>query len=233
MLRDEKVYADAGAKLEERITPRAAGRDRQHLGLELSLFRRQQRLRAGAAGRQRRALQALRVRHARAAAHIAETLHEAGVPRGRVHRGDRSTATGAALLRQPIDGVFFTGSYATGARASRDAAGRAHDQGCSSSSAARTRSMSARTSTSRPPPRASPTAPSTTPARSCCSVERIYVHETIHDAFVAAFVAEVKGYKVGRPDGRGDLHRRRSPAGRSSRCCDGRSPTPSARARSS
>ena len=35
--------------------------------------------------------------------------------------------------------------------------------------------------------------------QSCCSVERIYVHEKIHDAFVAAFVAEVKGYKIGDP----------------------------------
>ena len=35
--------------------------------------------------------------------------------------------------------------------------------------------------------------------QSCCSVERIYVHETIYDAFVAAFVAEVKGFKIGDP----------------------------------
>ena len=35
--------------------------------------------------------------------------------------------------------------------------------------------------------------------QSCCSVERIYVHEKIHDAFVAAFVAEVKGYRIGDP----------------------------------
>ena len=35
--------------------------------------------------------------------------------------------------------------------------------------------------------------------QSCCSVERIYVHEAIHDDFVAAFVAEVKGYRVGDP----------------------------------
>jgi acyl-CoA reductase-like NAD-dependent aldehyde dehydrogenase len=31
--------------------------------------------------------------------------------------------------------------------------------------------------------------------QSCCSVERIYVHEKIHDAFVAAFVETVKGFK--------------------------------------
>ncbi len=35
--------------------------------------------------------------------------------------------------------------------------------------------------------------------QSCCSVERIYVHEAIHDAFVEAFVAEVKGYRMGDP----------------------------------
>ena len=35
--------------------------------------------------------------------------------------------------------------------------------------------------------------------QSCCSVERIYVHEAIYDAFVDAFVAEVKGFKVGDP----------------------------------
>ena len=35
--------------------------------------------------------------------------------------------------------------------------------------------------------------------QSCCSVERIYVHEALHDAFVEHFVATVKGFKVGDP----------------------------------
>ncbi|MGH6625192.1 MAG: aldehyde dehydrogenase family protein, partial [Burkholderiaceae bacterium] len=35
--------------------------------------------------------------------------------------------------------------------------------------------------------------------QSCCSVERIYVHEKIHDAFVAAFVDAVKRFKTGDP----------------------------------
>jgi acyl-CoA reductase-like NAD-dependent aldehyde dehydrogenase len=35
--------------------------------------------------------------------------------------------------------------------------------------------------------------------QSCCSVERVYVHEAIHAAFVDAFVAEVKRYRVGDP----------------------------------
>ena len=35
--------------------------------------------------------------------------------------------------------------------------------------------------------------------QSCCSVERIYVHEAIHDEFVRHFVDAVKGFKVGDP----------------------------------
>jgi acyl-CoA reductase-like NAD-dependent aldehyde dehydrogenase len=35
--------------------------------------------------------------------------------------------------------------------------------------------------------------------QSCCSVERIYVHEKIYDAFVEAFVTEVKSWKIGAP----------------------------------
>ena len=35
--------------------------------------------------------------------------------------------------------------------------------------------------------------------QSCCSVERIYVHAAIYDAFVEAFVAEVKSWKTGEP----------------------------------
>jgi acyl-CoA reductase-like NAD-dependent aldehyde dehydrogenase len=35
--------------------------------------------------------------------------------------------------------------------------------------------------------------------QSCCSVERIYVHERIHDAFVEHFVATVAAFQVGDP----------------------------------
>ena len=35
--------------------------------------------------------------------------------------------------------------------------------------------------------------------QSCCSVERIYVHAAIHDAFVEAFVKEVRGFTVSDP----------------------------------
>jgi acyl-CoA reductase-like NAD-dependent aldehyde dehydrogenase len=35
--------------------------------------------------------------------------------------------------------------------------------------------------------------------QSCCSVERIYVHEKVYDKYVEEFVKEVKGYKTGAP----------------------------------
>jgi acyl-CoA reductase-like NAD-dependent aldehyde dehydrogenase len=35
--------------------------------------------------------------------------------------------------------------------------------------------------------------------QSCCSVERIYVHDTLHDAFVEHFMAAVAGMKHGDP----------------------------------
>jgi acyl-CoA reductase-like NAD-dependent aldehyde dehydrogenase len=35
--------------------------------------------------------------------------------------------------------------------------------------------------------------------QSCCSVERIYVHQKVHHAFVAAFVKEVAGFRIGDP----------------------------------
>ena len=55
--------------------------------------------------------------------HIAEMLHEAGVPPDVFVPVIGEGATGAALLRQTIDGVFFTGSYGTGAKIAA-AAGR-------------------------------------------------------------------------------------------------------------
>ena len=106
-------------------------------------------------------------------------------------------ATGAALLRQPVDGVFFTGSYATGAKIAA-AAGRrmikvqlelggkdpiyvCDDVDVKAAAAGVADGAFYNT------------------GQSCCSVERIYVHESIHDAFVDAFVAEVKGFKIGDP----------------------------------
>ena len=54
--------------------------------------------------------------------------------------------------------------------------------------------------------------------QSCCSVERIYVHESIHDAFVDAFVAEVQGLQDAATRWTRPPTSARSRAGRSSTC---------------
>jgi acyl-CoA reductase-like NAD-dependent aldehyde dehydrogenase len=129
--------------------------------------------------------------------HIADLLHEAGVPRNVfiVVVGDGKT--GAALLRQPVDGVFFTGSYRTGAaiaastgrrmiKTQLELGGKDPIYICEDvdvKAAAASVADGAFYNT----------------GQSCCSVERIYIHEQVYDAFVAAFVAEVKSFKIGDP----------------------------------
>jgi acyl-CoA reductase-like NAD-dependent aldehyde dehydrogenase len=128
---------------------------------------------------------------------IARLLHEAGVPRDAMVCLVGAGAVGAALLEQKIDGVFFTGSHATGVRIAQAVApklikvqlelgGKDPTYVCEDAdpvAAAAGLADGAMYNT----------------GQSCCSVERIYVHEAIYDAFVAAFVETVKGFKRGDP----------------------------------
>jgi acyl-CoA reductase-like NAD-dependent aldehyde dehydrogenase len=129
--------------------------------------------------------------------HLVRLLHEAGVPREVLALVVGAGAAGAALLEQPIDGLFFTGSVATGKRIAAALAGRLVklqlELGGKDPSYVR--------------PDADPKAAAESLAdgamynagQSCCSVERIYVHEAIHDAFVEHFLATVDGFKIGDP----------------------------------
>ena len=149
---------------------------------------------------------------------IARLLHEAGVPQDVFVPLVGAGAVGAALLEQKIDGLFFTGSYATGARIAQtvgsrfmklqlELGGKDPTYVCDDAdpkAAAQSLADGAMYNT----------------GQSCCSVERIYVHEKIHDAFVAAFVEDGEGLQGGRPDERGHLHRRhhaRAATGRAGR----------------
>ncbi|MEO6322251.1 MAG: aldehyde dehydrogenase family protein, partial [Polaromonas sp.] len=128
---------------------------------------------------------------------MARLLHASGVPKEvfvpLIGGGD----VGAALLEQHIDGLFFTGSHATGVRIAQamgprlvklqlELGGKDPSYVCEDAnvqSAAESLADGAMYNT----------------GQSCCAVERIYVHETIHDAFVAAFLATVKTFRVGDP----------------------------------
>ncbi|NUP07561.1 MAG: aldehyde dehydrogenase family protein [Polyangiaceae bacterium] len=128
---------------------------------------------------------------------LADALHEAGVPKDVFIPVVGGGEIGAALTSQPVDGVFFTGSYATGKKIA-DAAGKsmtrvqlelggkdpvyvADDVDAAAAAAATADGAFYNT------------------GQSCCAVERIYVHDAIYDQFVDAFVREVGGFVVGDP----------------------------------
>src|SRR5512140_174373 len=128
---------------------------------------------------------------------IARLLHQAGVPRDVFVARVGAGPIGATLLTQKIDGLFFTGSHATGLRIAQavgprfvklqlELGGKDPTYVCDDAdpqAAAQSLADGAMYNT----------------GQSCCSVERIYVHEKIHDAFLAAFVETVKGFRVGDP----------------------------------
>ena len=128
---------------------------------------------------------------------IARLLHGAGVQNDVFVPLIGGSAVGSALLQQKIDGVFFTGSHATGIKIAQavgprlvklqlELGGKDPSYVCDDAdpqTAAAALADGAMYNT----------------GQSCCAVERIYVHEKIHDAFVAAFVATVKRFKIGDP----------------------------------
>ena len=132
--------------------------------------------------------------------HITRLLHGAGVPQDVLHCLVGAGDVGAALLEQKIDGVFFTGSHATGQRIANAVAHkmvklqlelggkdpsyvRADLFEADLKAAAESLADGAMYNT----------------GQSCCSVERIYVHAAVYDAFLAHFVSTVKGFKSGDP----------------------------------
>ena len=134
---------------------------------------------------------------ARTGLEIARLLHASGVPNRAFVPLIGTGVVGGALLRQPIDGVFFTGSVPTGKKIARAVAGRllhvqlelggkdpvyvCDDVDVAAAAAGVADGAFYNT------------------GQSCCSVERIYVHAAIYREFVDAFVAVVKGFAIGDP----------------------------------
>jgi acyl-CoA reductase-like NAD-dependent aldehyde dehydrogenase len=128
---------------------------------------------------------------------IGQLLHLSGVPQDVFQVIVGAGAVGAALVEQPVDGVFFTGSYGTGARIAQavgprmvklqlELGGKDPTYVCDDvdvPAAAASLADGAMYNT----------------GQSCCSVERIYVHDAIHDAFVEAFVREVHAFTISDP----------------------------------
>jgi acyl-CoA reductase-like NAD-dependent aldehyde dehydrogenase len=129
--------------------------------------------------------------------HITRLLHAAGVPAALMPCLVGGGDVGQALLAQNIDGLFFTGSHATGVRIAQTLAPRLIklqlELGGKDPSYVRADADAKAAAESLADGAMYNT------GQSCCSIERIYVHESIHDAFVEHFVATVRGMKRGDP----------------------------------
>ncbi len=129
--------------------------------------------------------------------HITRLLTEAGVPADVMQCLVGGADVGSAALAQRIDGVFFTGSHATGVKIAQAVAHRMVKLQLELGG--------------KDPMYVRPDVDVKVAAESladgamyntgqgCCSVERIYVHQAVHDAFVDHFVATVKGMQRGDP----------------------------------
>ena len=128
---------------------------------------------------------------------IVRLLHEAGVPLDVVQLVVGAGPTGAALAGAPVDVVCFTGSYPTGLRVAQVAAanltrvqlelgGKDGAYVCDDVDIASTAAAVAE-------------GVFYNAGQSCCAIERLYVHEAIHDAFVAELARIADSYVVGDP----------------------------------
>jgi len=129
--------------------------------------------------------------------HLVRLLHASGVPEPVVACLVGAGEVGSALLEQRIDGLFFTGSHATGVRIAQALAPRLVklqlELGGKDPSYVR--------ADADPRIAAESLADGAmyNTGQSCCSVERIYVHERLHDAFVGHFLASVRAMRLGDP----------------------------------
>lgn len=195
-LRDEKVFEDKGGRLEERISHEPLG-----VIANISAWNYPYFVGGNVFVPALVAGNAILYKPSEYATltglKIAEMLHASGVPGDVFIPLVGGGEIGAALLKQPVDGVFFTGSYPTGQKIAA-AAGRkmikvqlelggkdpiyvCEDVDVQAAAAAVADGAFYNT------------------GQSCCSVERIYVNRRIEKAFVDAFVAEVEGYRIGDP----------------------------------
>lgn len=128
---------------------------------------------------------------------IADKLWEAGIPKDvfQVVLGAREA--GEALLSLPLDGYFFTGSYATGKLIAEKVAGKLVPVGLELGGKDPMyvcEDVDVKAAAASGVEGAFYNA-----GQSCCAVERIYVHEKIYDWYVEEFLREAKAMNVGLP----------------------------------
>lgn len=129
---------------------------------------------------------------------IRDLLYEAGLPEDVFQLVVGGGEVGQMLLELPLDGYFFTGSYPVGLHIAKSVAFKFVPIQLELGGKDPLYVMEDVKDVQQAAINAAEGAFYNN-GQSCCAVERIYVHEHIYDAFVAAFVAEVAAYKIGDP----------------------------------
>jgi acyl-CoA reductase-like NAD-dependent aldehyde dehydrogenase len=128
---------------------------------------------------------------------LVRLLHASGVPQDVLALLPGAGDTGAALVGQPLDGLFFTGSVATGQRIAAALAGRfvklQLELGGKDPAYVRADADVAAAAASLAD------GAMYNAGQSCCAVERIYVQRAVAADFIAAFVGEVRALRLGDP----------------------------------
>ncbi|QNL50635.1 aldehyde dehydrogenase family protein [Olivibacter sp. SDN3] len=129
---------------------------------------------------------------------IDRLLKRAGLPDNVLQVAIGGADVGKALLDLDFDGYYFTGSYKTGKAIYKQVASKmvpcqlemgGKDPLYITDDLADVKAVAEATADGA----------FYNNGQSCCAVERIYVHEAVYDAYVEAFVAQVKRWKLGDP----------------------------------
>lgn len=130
---------------------------------------------------------------------IEKMLKLAGAPNDAFQIAIGTGEVGKALLELPLDGYFFTGSYKTGQYIYEKVAPKmvpcqlelgGKDPLYVADDITDIKNVAASTADGA----------FYNNGQSCCSVERIYVHEKVYDKYLDEFVREVRSYKTGEPN---------------------------------
>jgi acyl-CoA reductase-like NAD-dependent aldehyde dehydrogenase len=128
---------------------------------------------------------------------IERLFAEAGVPKDAFIAVVGGGSVGAATVEQPVDGVFFTGSYQTGRRIAERVAPRMIrlqlELGGKDPTYV-TDDVDVKVAAESLADGAMYNV-----GQSCCAVERLYVHRSVEGPFVEALVAAVRGFTLGDP----------------------------------
>lgn len=132
---------------------------------------------------------------------MADMLWQAGVPKDVFQVVIGAKDAGEALLNLPLNGYFFTGSYATGKYIAERVASKLVPVGLELGG--KDPMYVCEDVDVKPAASAGVEGAFYNNGQSCCAVERIYVHEDIYEDYVAAFVEEAKTMKLGAPSEEG------------------------------